>query len=77
MPQPAHDPGPGPGGFYDVARLAERLGITTTAVRMARNRRVPWLPPEAGWLNGGPVWTAAALDGIEQRRRPPGRPRSS
>lgn len=68
------DPGPGPAGLYDVGRLAARLGITTTTLRSARNRGVPWLPEPIGFVNGGPVWRAADLDGIEERRRPPGRP---
>jgi len=68
------DPGPGPAGLYDVARLAARLGITPTSLRNARLRGVPWLPDPLGFVNGGPVWRAADLEGIEERRRPPGRP---
>jgi hypothetical protein len=68
------DPGPGPAGLYDVARLAARLGITTTSLRNARLRGVPWLPEPVGLVNGGPVWRATDLEGIEERRRPPGRP---
>lgn len=73
-PVGAADPGPGPAGLYDVARLAARLGITTTTLRSARNRAVPWLPEPIGFVNGGPVWRATDLEGIEERRRPPGRP---
>lgn len=71
-----HDPGPGPQGLYDVARLAQRLGIERTSLRNARLRGVDWLPAPAGTLNGGPVWTANSLEGIEDRRRGPGRPRT-
>ncbi|HLT83489.1 hypothetical protein JN535_19020 [Cellulosimicrobium cellulans] len=68
------DPGPGPAGLYDAARLAARLGIATSSLRNSRLRGVPWLPEPVGILNGGPVWRAADLEGIEDRRRPPGRP---
>lgn len=69
-----HDPGPGPGGLYDVARLAQRLGITRGALGNARRRGVPWLPAPVGQINGGPVWAAVDLAGIEDQRRGPGRP---
>ena len=36
-------------------------------------RKVPWLPAPDGRLNGGAVWRASTLDGIEERRAP-GRP---
>lgn len=62
------DPGPGPGGLYDGRRLAERLGITQTALRNAKLRKVVWLPEPAGILNGSPVWTASSLEGLEERR---------
>jgi hypothetical protein len=74
-PRVPADPGPGPGGLYDPARLAARLGIDVASLRNARLREVPWLPPPAGWLNGGPVWKAKDLVGIEEKRRGPGRPR--
>ncbi|WP_125778269.1 hypothetical protein [Antribacter gilvus] len=68
------DPGPGPAGLYDVQRLAARLGCTPGTLRNARLRGADWLPEPIDWLNGGPVWTAASLEGIELRRRGPGRP---
>jgi hypothetical protein len=69
------DPGPGPRGLYDSARLAQRLGISPVSLRTARHRGVDWLPAPAGELNGGPVWTVESLKGIEDRRRGAGRPR--
>ena len=74
--QLGHDPGPGPGGLYDVARLAQRLGIERSSIRSARHRGADWMPEPAGTLNGGPVWFARSLEGIEDRRRGPGRPRT-
>lgn len=76
-PDGPRDPGPGPGGLYDVARLAQRLGMAHASLRSARHRGADWLPKAEGQLNGGPVWTAASLEGIEDRRRGPGRPRRS
>ena len=62
-------------GLYDSARLAQRLGVSPVSLRTARHRGVDWLPAPAGELNGGPVWTAESLEGIEDRRRGAGRPR--
>lgn len=65
--------------LYDIGRLADRLGVEHATVRVWLSRKVPWLPPPDGRLNGGAVWRAATLDGIEERRAPgrPGRrPRS-
>ena len=75
-PATGADPGPGPAGLYDVGRLAQRLGLEPASLRNARLRGVDWLPAPLGELNGGAVWSAADLEGIEERRRPPGRPRS-
>lgn len=69
------DPGPGPGGFYDAARLAKRLGITVSALRNARLRGVSWLPAPDGTLNNGPVWHKRRLEDIESKVTPAGRPR--
>lgn len=71
------DPGPGPADLYDVGRLAARLGITANSLRNAKLRGAEWLPAPVGELNGGAVWAADDLAGIEDRRRPPGRPRSA
>ncbi|GHS85401.1 hypothetical protein AGMMS50218_02790 [Actinomycetota bacterium] len=59
--------------LYDIGRLAARLGVEHATVRVWLSRKVPWLPPPDGRLNGGAVWRAATLDGIEERRAP-GRP---
>ena len=59
--------------FYDIARLADRLGVEHATIRVWLSRRVPWLPAPDGRLNGGAVWRAETLDGLEERRRP-GRP---
>lgn len=75
--RPGQDPGPGPEGLYDVARLAQRLGMARSTLRNARLRKVDWLPAPVGTLNAGPVWSARSLEGIEDRRRGPGRPRTS
>lgn len=72
------DPGPGPGGFYDVARLAQRLGIATATLRQHVAAQVPWLPrPEK--LSGRLVWPASALEGVEARKAewPAHRPRKA
>lgn len=71
----ARDPGPGPGDLYDVPRLAERLGVSTKSLRQAIRRDVEWIGAPAGELNGGPVYLASTIQGIEQRRRGRGRPR--
>ena len=59
--------------LYDIARLAERLGVAHATIRVWLSRRVPWLPPPDGRRNGGAVWRSATLEGIELLRRP-GRP---
>ena len=62
--------------LYDVGRLAARLGVGPSTVRVWLSRRVPWLPAPDGRLNGGAVWRASTLLDIEERRTPgrPGRP---
>lgn len=59
--------------LYDIARLADRLGVEHATIRVWLSRKVPWLPPPDGRLNGGAVWRASTLAGLEDRRRP-GRP---
>jgi hypothetical protein len=59
--------------LYDIGRLAERLGVEHATIRVWLSRKVPWLPAPDGRLNGGAVWRASTLEGIEQRRTP-GRP---
>ena len=59
--------------LYDIGRLADRLGVEHATIRVWLARKVPWLPAPDGRLNGGAVWRAATLDGIEERRAP-GRP---
>lgn len=71
---PATDGG-GLDDLYDIARLARRLDVEHATIRVWLSRKVPWLPPPDGRLNGGAVWRATTLEGIEQRRfrRRPGR----
>lgn len=61
--------------LYDIARLARRLDVEHATIRVWLSRRVPWLPQPDGRLNGGAVWRASTLEGIEERRfrRRPGR----
>jgi len=59
--------------LYDIGRLADRLGVEHATIRVWLSRKVPWLPAPDGRLNGGAVWRASTLDGIEERRTP-GRP---
>jgi hypothetical protein len=59
--------------LYDIGRLADRLGVEHATIRVWLSRKVPWLPAPDGRLNGGAVWRASTLDGIETRRTP-GRP---
>jgi len=54
--------------LYDIGRLARRLGVETATVRVWLSRKVSWLPRPDGRLNGGAVWRATTLEGIEQRR---------
>ena len=54
--------------LYDIARLAERLGVEHATIRVWLSRKVPWLPQPDGRLNGGAVWRATTLAGIEMRR---------
>mgnify|MGYP005817516339 CR=1 FL=1 len=56
--------------LYDIARLADRLGVEHATIRVWLSRKVPWLPPPDGRLNGGAVWRAETLAGLEDRRRP-------
>jgi hypothetical protein len=70
---PAAAPSHGLDDLYDIGRLADRLGVEHATIRVWLSRRVPWLPQPDGRLNGGAVWRASTLEGIEQRRRP-GRP---
>lgn len=69
-------PAPGLDDLYDIGRLADRLGVEHATVRVWLSRRVAWLPRPDGRLNGGAVWRAATLEGIEERRAP-GRPRAA
>lgn len=59
--------------LYDIGRLADRLGVEHATIRVWLSRKVPWLPAPDGRLNGGAVWRASTLEGIEERRTP-GRP---
>lgn len=75
-PAPPADPAIRTGGLddlYDIARLAARLNVENATIRVWLSRKVPWLPPPDGRLNGGAVWRASTLEGIEERRTP-GRP---
>jgi hypothetical protein len=51
-----------------VADLAARLGVTTGAIRQHLHARVQWLPQPDGRINGGAVWRASTLEGIEDRK---------
>ncbi|QCB94640.1 hypothetical protein [Cellulomonas shaoxiangyii] len=70
-----HADGGGLDDLYDIARLARRLDVEHATIRVWLSRKVPWLPPPDGRLNGGAVWRATTLEGIEERRfrRRPGR----
>ncbi|WP_315098501.1 hypothetical protein [uncultured Cellulomonas sp.] len=71
LPAPASTPAPPAPGLddlYDIARLAERLGVEHATIRVWLSRKVPWLPQPDGRLNGGAVWRATTLEGIEMRR---------
>ena len=65
-PLPSH----GLDDLYDIGRLADRLGVEHATIRVWLSRKVPWLPPPDGRLNGGAVWRATTLEGIEERRAP-------
>ena len=67
------EPLPSLADLYDIGRLADRLGVQHATIRVWLSRNVPWLPAPDGKLNGGAVWRASTLEGIEQRRAP-GRP---
>lgn len=71
LPEPP--PAQGLDDLYDIGRLADRLGVEHATIRVWLSRRVPWLPRPDGRLNGGAVWRASTLEGIEERRAP-GRP---
>ncbi|GAA3816387.1 hypothetical protein [Cellulomonas soli] len=59
-----------------VQQLADRLGLSTAAIRQALHVGAAWLPRPDGRINGGAVWRSATLVGIEDTpRRAPGRPR--
>ncbi len=70
---PDRTPPRGLDDLYDIARLADRLGVEHATIRVWLSRKVPWLPAPDGRLNGGAVWRATTLEGLEDRRRP-GRP---
>lgn len=78
-PQPRDaTPSRGLDDLYDIGRLADRLGVEHATIRVWLSRKVPWLPAPDGRLNGGAVWRATTLEGIEQRRckgRPGRKPR--
>lgn len=59
--------------LYDIGRLADRLQVEHATIRVWLSRKVAWLPVPDGKLNGGAVWRASTLEGIEERRAP-GRP---
>jgi hypothetical protein len=64
--------------LYDIARLARRLDVEHATIRVWLSRKVAWLPQPDGRLNGGAVWRATTLEGIEARRfraRPGRKPR--
>jgi len=69
----SHIPAGGLDDLYDIARLAARLNVENATIRVWLSRKVPWLPPPDGRLNGGAVWRASTLEHIEERRTP-GRP---
>ncbi|MGN8247185.1 hypothetical protein ACTHAM_000857 [Cellulomonas soli] len=78
-PSSARDAAPrGLDDLYDIGRLADRLGVEHATIRVWLSRKVPWLPAPDGRLNGGAVWRASTLEGIEERRckgRPGRKPR--
>ncbi|MDM7830411.1 hypothetical protein [Cellulomonas edaphi] len=66
--------------LYDIGRLAHRLEVENATIRVWLSRGVPWLPRPDGRLNGGAVWRASTLEGIEDRRvkgRPGPKPRAT
>lgn len=63
-------PSQGLDDLYDIGRLADRLGVEHATIRVWLSRKVPWLPRPDGRLNGGAVWRASTLEGIEDRRAP-------
>ena len=71
---PPSDPGPGAGDLYDVHSLAARLGITVGTMRQHVHAKPSWLPTPQKFGNKL-VWPASVLEGIEERRPLPGRPR--
>ena len=73
VPPAVPSPAQGLDDLYDIGRLADRLGVEHATIRVWLSRRVPWLPRPDGRLNGGAVWRASTLEGIEERRAP-GRP---
>jgi len=75
---PRPDLPPGPGGLYTVATLAQRLGISVVTMRgyVHAKGRPDWLPdPLPERVAGALVWSAESVEGIESKRRGPGRPR--
>jgi len=68
QPTPSETPVRGLDDLYDIARLADRLGVEHATIRVWLSRKVPWLPQPDGRLNGGAVWRATTLEGIETRR---------
>lgn len=71
-------PSTGLDDLYDIARLARRLDVEHATIRVWLSRKVVWLPQPDGRLNGGAVWRATTLEGIESRRfrgRPGRKPR--
>ncbi|WP_029068674.1 hypothetical protein [Jonesia quinghaiensis] len=65
------------GGLYDQGHLAEVVGMTRAALRVARTRHPDRYPAPIGELNGGPVWDAAQVASWAATYQPPrpGRPR--
>jgi hypothetical protein len=79
VPSEPAEPQRGLDDLYDIGRLAARLGVEHATIRVWLSRKVPWLPAPDGRLNGGAVWRATTLAGIEERRTPgrPGRKRQT
>ncbi len=57
-----------------LPELATRLGISASTLRGHLHAGTSWVPRPDGRINGGAVWRRASLEGIEARRRAPGRP---
>lgn len=78
-PRPATtDPCPDPlTQVVTVEQLADRLGVRPATIRQHMHAGTEWLPAPDGRINGGAVWRLDSLADIEDRRRAPGRPRTT